>query len=77
MTAEFDDYDEFDELRERSARRAAAYENVDFSYEDEPKGFLSRFTSGQKLILAIFLIIDIFLVGYVLLVLAGSLPYPF
>lgn len=77
MTAEFDDYDEFDELRERSARRAAAYENVEFSYDEESQGFLSRFTSGQKLILAIFLIIDIFLVGYVLMVLAGRFPYPF
>ena len=77
MTAEFDDYDEFDELRERSARRAAAYENVEFSYDEEPQGFFSRLTSGQKLILAVFLIIDIFLVGYVLMVLAGRLPYPF
>lgn len=77
MTAEFDDYDEFDALRERSARRAAAYEDVEFSYDDEEKGFLDQFTSGQKLILAAFLIFDVFVVGYVLLVLAGRLPYPF
>ena len=77
MTAEFDDYDEFDALRERSARRAAAYEDVEFSYDDEEKGFLDQFTSGQKLILAVFLILDILIIGYVLLVMAGTLPYPF
>ncbi len=73
---EFDEYDEFEGLREKSARRAAAYEAVDV-YDEEERGFFSRVTPGQRLILTLFLIIDVIIIGYVILVLMGRLPSPF
>ncbi len=76
MMEEFDDYDEFDGLREKSARRAAAYEAVDF-YDEEESGFFDRVTPMQRLILAIVLVVDVIIIGYVILVLLGQLPSPF
>ena len=76
MLEEYDEYDEFDDLREKSARRAAAYEAIDY-YDEEETGMFQRFTPMQRLILAIFLVIDVIIIGYVILVLMGRLPSPF
>ena len=72
----FDEYDELDGLRAKSARRAAAFDSVDIIDEDEP-GVLDRFTPVQKMILAIFLVVDVLIIGFVLLVIMGRLPFPF
>lgn len=73
---EFDDFDEFDNLREKSARRAAAYESVEIIDADEV-GILDRFTPVQKMILAVFLVVDVIIIGFVLLVILGRIPFPF
>ncbi|MFK7801248.1 MAG: hypothetical protein AB8G95_06435 [Anaerolineae bacterium] len=73
---ELDDFDEFEGLRAKSARRAAAYESVDI-IDDEQSGVLDRFTPMQKMILAIFLVVDVIVIGFVLLVIFGRLPFPF
>ena len=76
MMEEYDEFDEFEGLREKSARRAAAYEAVDI-YDDEERGFFERMTPMQRLILAIVLVIDVIIIGYVILILLGRLPSPF
>ena len=73
---ELDEYDEFEGLRAKSARRAAAFEAVEV-IDGERSGILDRFTPMQKMILAIFLVIDVIVIGFVLLVIFGRLPFPF
>lgn len=73
---EFDDYEEFEGLRAKSARRAAAFESVEVIDGDE-QGILDRFTPIQKMILAIFVVVDVIVIGFVLLVILGRLPFPF
>ena len=77
MNEEFDDYnDEFEDLRAKSARRAAAYEAIDF-IEDDEGGILDNFTPMQRMILAIFLVIDVIIIAFVFLVIFGTIPSPF
>lgn len=77
MSEEFDDYsDEFEDLRAKSARRAAAYESVDVIDSDEV-GILDRFTPMQRMILAIFLVVDVIIIAFVLLIIVGVIPRPF
>ncbi|MFT5195279.1 MAG: hypothetical protein ACI9EW_002058 [Cellvibrionaceae bacterium] len=72
---EFDDYDdEFEGLRAKSARRAAAYESVDV-IDREQMGILDRFTPTQKMILAVFLVVDVIIIGFVLLVITGRISF--
>lgn len=77
MSEEFDDYDdEFDNLRARSARRAAAYDSVDV-IESDNVSFLERLTPMQRMILAIVFFIDVIIVAYVVLAIAGFIARPF
>lgn len=78
LMAEYDEFDDLDRLRGRSAERSARFDGLEpYDYEEGESGFLSRFTPVQRLILALFLLVDVIIIGYVLLVLTGRLPSPF
>lgn len=67
----FDDDDDFaSNLREKSARTTAVYEDVDDIPENEG-GVLSRFTPTQRLILAVLALVDVVVIAIVLLVITG------
>ncbi|MCP4428000.1 MAG: hypothetical protein GY803_26235 [Chloroflexi bacterium] len=66
--------DDFDQLRDKSARTDSTYDEMDTSLDDEfddgRTGFsLSVFTTPQKLILLALLLLDIVAVGFGVLVL--------
>ena len=68
-----DDFD-LDEFRQRSERRASAQSDVDY---DEPEesggGFLGSFSPMQRLILAVLVLANIVVIGFVVLSIAGLL----
>lgn len=68
-----DNFD-LDDLRQRSERRSSAQGDVE-AFDDNRGGggFLSQFTAGQRLILAVLLLVDILVVGFVLLSITGVL----
>ncbi|HSM56020.1 MAG TPA: hypothetical protein VK879_07695 [Candidatus Sulfomarinibacteraceae bacterium] len=64
--AGFDFEDEFDRLREKTARTSAVYDDMelDDEFEDEePQGFFSQITPGQRLILLVLLLLDIVVIA--------------
>jgi hypothetical protein len=65
--------DELDSLREKSTRASSVYDDLegDEQPESEGGGFLSQYTSSQRLILALLLFIDIVALACVILVVAG------
>lgn len=65
--------DDLDELREKSFRTSSALSDEfedDFGTE-RPTGFLNRFTPFQRIILAVLLLLDILVIGFVLFVITG------
>lgn len=68
------DFDEFEELRQRSARAGTVYEEVSFSEEGGAKGSafsLNQFTPGQRLVLALLVLLNVIVGGIAVLALAG------
>lgn len=67
--------DELDSLREKSTRASSVYDDLegDEQPEAESGGFLSQYTAGQKLILAILLLIDVVALACVILVITGTI----
>ena len=67
--------DELDSLREKSTRASSAYD--DLEGEEEPTssdgGFLSQYTAGQRLILALLLLLDVVALACVILVWTGTI----
>lgn len=72
--AEADDPDaEFDQLRQRSARASSAYDDVELE-ENGGSGFsLSLLTPGQRLVLAILLLLNVIVIIIGVLAMAGIL----
>lgn len=64
--------DEFEQLRQKSMRTSASFEDVD-DISGGSAGILGRFTPAQRLILAALLLVDIIVIGIVLLVITGVL----
>lgn len=71
----FDFEDEFDRLREKTARTSAVYDEMEYDdYEEEvaaERGFLGQFTPQQRFVLALLLLLDILAVGLGVLVVFG------
>ena len=68
----FDDDDDFaSNLREKSTRTTAVYDEIDDDLPEENGGVLSRFNPSQRLILAVLLLVDIVVIAVVILVIAG------
>ena len=67
--------DELDSLREKSTRASSVYD--DLEGEEQPEstggGFLSQYSSAQKLILALLLLIDVVALACVILVWTGTI----
>lgn len=72
-----DETDEFDQLRRTSARSETMFNDLsedDFIEERDSSGggfSMSNFSPGQRLILAVLVILDILIVGFGLLVILG------
>ena len=67
----FDDDDDFaSNLREKSTRTTAVYEEVD-DIPESGGGILARFTPTQRLILAALALLDVVVIALVVLVIAG------
>jgi hypothetical protein len=73
----FDEPDEFDQLRESSARTETLYNDMDEDTFIESGGgsgsgfSLSNFSPGQRLALAILVVLNILMIGFGLLVVLG------
>jgi len=68
------DFDEFEELRQRSVRASTAYEDMSLEEEGSSKGgalSLNQFTPGQRLVLAILVLLNVIVGGVALLALMG------
>jgi hypothetical protein len=72
--------DDFDELRKKSVRTSSVYE--EFEDDDEGEGgrpavgeLLRSFSPGQRLILALLLLLNVIAIGVALLVIAGVIRF--
>jgi hypothetical protein len=67
--------DELDSLREKSTRASSVYDDLegDEQPQAESEGFLSQFSSAQKLILAILLLINVLMLACVILTWTGTI----
>lgn len=65
-SAPFDFEDEFDRLRQKTARTSAVFDDMEMEeeleYEDE-RSFFSRISPGQRLILLLILLVDIVVIA--------------
>jgi hypothetical protein len=69
-----DDNFDLDEFRQRSERRASAQEDVDYEEDDSSGGgLLGQFTPLQRLILAVLVLANIIVIGFVVLSITGVL----
>ena len=66
--------DELDSLREKSTRASSVYDDLEGEEESTSSGggFLSQYTAGQRLILAVLLLLDIVALACVILVWTGT-----
>lgn len=64
--------DEFDRLREKTARTSAVYDDMEFEDLEEEvvveRGFFGQFSPAQRFILALLLLLDILAIGLGVLV---------
>jgi hypothetical protein len=68
--------DEFDQLRQRSARASSAYEDVEIDEGGGSSGFsLSLLTPGQRLVLAVLLLLNVIVIIIGVLAVAGILQF--
>ena len=65
--------DEFERLREASARSSDVHEDMDITESDEGGSFLGQFTPAQRFILAALFFVNVIVGGCIVLVLAGYL----
>ncbi|MFQ5399820.1 MAG: hypothetical protein ACE5E7_09505 [Anaerolineae bacterium] len=69
--------DEFDELRRQSTRIATAFDDDLDMGMDEPGGLdgfsFSNFTPGQRLVLALLLVLDVVVIGIGVLIITGRI----
>lgn len=68
------EFDEFEELRQRSARAGTSYEDVELE-EGNAGGSsafsLNQFTPGQRMVLAVLLLLNVIVGGIAILAFAG------
>ncbi len=70
------EFDEFEELRQRSARAGTVYEDMDFEEDASTKGSsfsLNQFTPGQRMVLAVLVLLNVIVGGVAILALTGVL----
>lgn len=62
----FDFEDEFDRLRQKTARTSAVFDDMEMEEEleyDDERSFLSRISPGQRLVLLLILLLDIVVIA--------------
>ncbi len=63
----FDFEDEFDRLRQKTARTSAVFDDMEMEEElveyEEERGFFARISPGQRLILLLLLLLDIVVIA--------------
>jgi hypothetical protein len=72
----FDFEDEFDRLRQKTARTSAVFDEMELEegYEEEqPEGFFAQISAGQRIILLVLLFVDIVAVGIGVLAVLGQI----
>jgi hypothetical protein len=72
--AEVEDDDEFEQLRQKSARSGSMYDEMEADNQGQSGSSSfswSSFSSGQRLVLALLIVLDILAIGLGVLVLAG------
>jgi hypothetical protein len=65
--------EDFDSLREKSARTSSVYDDIEGGEDEERSGFLRGLTAQQRLILALLLFIDIVALACAVLIISGRL----
>lgn len=63
---DFDFEDEFDRLRQKTARTSAVYDDMELEDEfevEEDESFFGRISAGQRLILLLLLLVDIVVIA--------------
>lgn len=77
MSDTYGEPDQFDQLRETSARSETLYNDINDDAINESGGgsgfSLSSFTPGQQLILAVLVVLNVLMIGFGLLVIAGAI----
>jgi hypothetical protein len=72
--------DEFDRLREKTARTSAVYDDMEFEDLEEEvveeRSFLGQFSPAQRFILALLLLLDILAIGLGVLVVFNIISIP-
>ena len=70
-----DDDDEFEQLRQKSTRSGSMYDEMETDNSGQSSGgssfSWSSFSSGQRLVLALLIVLDILAIGFGVLVVAG------
>jgi len=70
-----DDDDQFEQLRQKSARSGSMYDEMEADGAGQSGGgssfSWSSFSSGQRLVLALLIVIDIIAIGFGVLVMTG------
>lgn len=72
--AAVDGDDEFEQLRQKSARSGSMYDEMEADTQGQSSGSSfswSSFSSGQRLVLALLIVLDILAIGFGVLVLTG------
>jgi hypothetical protein len=62
----FDFEDEFDRLRQKTARTSAVYDDMEMDDElivEDERGFFARISPGQRLVLLLVLLLDIVVIA--------------
>jgi hypothetical protein len=69
------DDDQFEQLRQKSARSGSMYDEMETDTEGQSSGSSSfswkNFSSGQRVVLALLIVMDILAIGFGVLVVAG------
>lgn len=72
----FDFEDEFDRLRQKTARTSAVFDDMELEEEleyDEERSFLGRISAGQRLILLLLLLVDIVVIAVGFMAIFGTI----
>ncbi|MBE2221046.1 MAG: hypothetical protein IAF02_05870 [Anaerolineae bacterium] len=72
--AAVDNDDEFEQLRQKSARSGSMYDDMETDNQGQSSGSSfswSSFSSGQRLVLALLIVLDILAIGFGVLVMTG------
>ena len=72
---ELEDDDGFEQLRQKSARSGSMYDDMETDSDGQSRGSSSfswsSFSSGQRLVLALLVVLDILAIGFGVMVVAG------